>query len=76
METQELLETFTFCQLQHNQEHSYRVTAHEHQYALECDGRFIAEIKCADGRWRQVNGAPLTKGFIAQIGDRIEDHYC
>jgi hypothetical protein len=33
MEQEELLESFTFCELQDGKEHAYRVTAHEHQYA-------------------------------------------
>ncbi len=75
MEKQEELETFTFCQLQRDQEHAYRITAHEHQYAVECDGRFIAELKCAHGEWVQISGDPLDAAFLVQLGDRIEDHF-
>lgn len=76
VEPDELLEAFTFCKFEDNQEHAYRITAHEHKYALEQDGIFIAELACHGFRWRQVAGKKLAGVFIREIGDRIEDHFC
>ena len=76
MEQLEILETFTFCELEQKKEHSYRVTAHEQQYALERDGRFIAELNHGNGTWEQASGTPLSTKLINKIGDRIEAHYC
>lgn len=70
------METFTFSQTQQGREHAYRVTAHEHQYAVERDGIFIAELKCEDARWQQASGIKLSKHFIASIGDKIESYFC
>jgi len=76
VEQAELLETFTFSKFHGSQEHTYRITAHEHKYALEKDGIFVAELERYEFRWRQVAGKKLTDVLIHEIGDRIEDHYC
>ncbi len=71
----ELLETFAFDETSDGQEHHYRVTAHDHQFAIERDGQFVAELQHNE-EWQQIDGSPLPISVIESLGDKIERHFC
>jgi len=64
MEQDELLESFTFCRTHEGNESNYRVTADGECYAVEQDGRFIAELACCDGEWQQVQGTRMDASLV------------